>query len=402
MVNKICMPMLSNNSNNTNGKRKNKKKAKVPNPLNVVPVSFQAGGARRGYSERYSSASVSDGSLIYRNSEYWFDVVGSSTTQFINKIFQPGSSGLYRLDAVASTFETYRVKRLKVHFYTASSTNNSGMIHMGIDFDPADLPTSVAGIANLNPRLICPVYQTKDTTIPVPISSINKCTPKGWMYTKAGPAIHQDLGPAFALCVACTTSGIDQYVGEVFCEYEVELKGPTSPVEVTQSITYNNVYVSDVSTAGIISGTSERDSTSIVGSITAGTPNALELAIANRPSPVAADWATIQVDFTGIPNTVYQLLVSAFSDVFAPNFLGIWDLIHGRAPLINVGQLLSSNGATANVLSQVITDANGVFSGVLSLNTDHFPGSVASLVIHAAAATMGLTPIITEYYSHVH
>jgi len=169
-----------------------------------------------------------NGSLILRDRELWATVNKNLTTV----VFSPGSSSLSRLDAIANTFELYRLRRAVLHYQTAVGTTTAGAIYLGVDYDADDLPRDMAGVAALTPVVRMPVWQEGLLAV-----DVTRAIKGPNMYCK-GTADHPGMSKSFAVAI-WNTATLDA-VGELWIDYEIELIGPTSNQVATRSITYTS------------------------------------------------------------------------------------------------------------------------------------------------------------------
>jgi len=157
--------------------------------------------------------SYANGTMVYRDRELW----AVSSVGLNNLIFAPGNSGLARLDQFGLMFELWRLKRATLRYATAVGTTTAGAIYIGIDFDPDDLPSTLAGVQALTPLARIPVWE--EGSVGILTSRVNKAR---WMYTSQ-LANHPGLQLGFAACIWNT--GVSS-VGEFWLDYEIEFAGP--------------------------------------------------------------------------------------------------------------------------------------------------------------------------------
>jgi len=235
----------------------------------------------------------------------------------------PGQSGIPRLDAFASIFELYRLASLRVEYRAAVGTTVNGMVHIGIDFDANDTPTTTAGVAGLNPVMSIPVW--KDSQMSVPVDRANKAM---WLYTGINPTgvTHPDLGKALACVIANSAS---QVIGEVWLNYEVEFSSPKIGGEAVQ---YQQLYTSQQGGSFRLADTPPIQQQSGNSGGASSSNNGLGSSLTLPPwpggvltptlSPVTS-WLRTLEEFTGLnPNTVYQFMQHVMSSDVIPSITG--------------------------------------------------------------------------------
>jgi len=267
-----------------------------------------------------SSAVTSIDTLRVSLSEYWFSVDGQGNPSGYNGLrngyFQPGNSGLTKLDQFGQMYELWRLNRAVVSFRTSTGSTQSGMVHLGLDFDATDIPSSIAGVAGLNPVTKCPVWsdQPMSCRVVVPVDRVNR---QKWMMTTAGttPDINSSTG-----FIACTGTTGPPSAGEIWIDYDIDFAGPVRPGQVTQNRLVSNVVVAKFPVSGIPS----IDSTANTGSvgITGTTPDvSSSWAFAYTFTPFdASGHTTLTLTITGLlPKLCYQFLFSGVNTVATPN-----------------------------------------------------------------------------------
>jgi len=133
--------------------------------------------------------------------------------------FQPGNSGLPYLDRVANLFDTYMCRRLRVLLKSASGTVQSGMVHMGIDYDARRLPKTEEEVLGSSQLLSVPIW--KSGSISPDLSIINR---GGWRPTWSQWLEDAGFfsGPSFAACVSNSSS---DGIAEIWLDYDLEFRG---------------------------------------------------------------------------------------------------------------------------------------------------------------------------------
>jgi hypothetical protein len=133
--------------------------------------------------------------------------------------FQPGDSGLPYLDRVAALFDTYMCRRLRVLLKSASGTLQSGMVHMGIDYDARRLPSTEVEVLGTSQLLSVPIW--KSGTVSPDLSIVNR---GGWRPTWSQGSGDTGFyeGPSFAVC---TSNNSLEGTAEIWLDYDLEFKG---------------------------------------------------------------------------------------------------------------------------------------------------------------------------------
>jgi hypothetical protein len=139
------------------------------------------------------------------------------------------------LDVYAGIFELYRVKRAALQYRTGVGTTVNGIMYVAADYDGNDYPSTVQGVAALNPIVTGPVW--KDMTLNLPVTRMNK---GNWMYTTANPSsvTHPDLG---SCCYMLAATNSSQIPGELWLDYEIEFSSPTLYGQVAAQTTRSYV-----------------------------------------------------------------------------------------------------------------------------------------------------------------
>lgn len=135
----------------------------------------------------------------------------------------PGLSQTFPwLHRVARRYEEYRFKKLRFEFRSVAATSTAGVVMLSFDYDAADAaPTSKQSQAQTVPSVECNAWAGIDLSVPV--GSIP------WKYVRAGilgsnlDVKTYDAGQLFI----STIYGPGSVAGELYVEYEVELRKPT-------------------------------------------------------------------------------------------------------------------------------------------------------------------------------
>jgi hypothetical protein len=187
------------------------------------------------------SKTQTGGAMCVKRKEFWFST-SATVPGIVSRSFYPGNSGLARLDQFGQMFELWKVKKLRLHYIPSVGSTQSGMVHMGVDFDNRELPSTPQGVSILEPSTHGAVW--KDNSLGIPIERVQRTK---WMYTNAGGSVSPETGTGFAVVVS-TTGTVD--AGEVWLDYEIEFVGPVPSGQATNSITGSSDYVATVNAAG--------------------------------------------------------------------------------------------------------------------------------------------------------
>lgn len=170
---------------------------------------------------------MADGSLRVKHREFWYapSIMVGQTSTVESRIFFPGNSGISRLDSFANLFELYRINSARIYYKTATGTTQSGMLHVGVDYDSKEIPTTVAGVAVLYPSFTIPIWS--ESSLSVQPDRANRAK---WMFTFAGGQSHQDMGVGFAVLsgLAASPGAIELVPGEIWIDYDITYSGPVS------------------------------------------------------------------------------------------------------------------------------------------------------------------------------
>lgn len=135
----------------------------------------------------------------------------------------PGLSETFPwLHRVARRYEEYRFKRLKFEYRSVTSTSTMGVIMMSFDYDAADsLPTSKQSQAQTVPNAESNAWTNIDLVVP--------CAASNWLYVRPGTlAANLDIKTYdYGQMFISSLYGNGVISGELYVEYEVELRRPT-------------------------------------------------------------------------------------------------------------------------------------------------------------------------------
>jgi hypothetical protein len=334
--------------------------------------------------------------------EYVDEVKSGSTnptTSYIN--LHPGAVGAGRLDSFAGLFELYRFKSCKVHYRASVGSTVDGMLHVSADFDPADIPVTVTGVASKEPVVSAPVW--KDTNLPIPVSRLNKGT---WMYTaiNATGVTHPELGSCGIVAWGLNHGATDKSFGELWLEYEVEFSSPTRSGDAASSLfTRNAVFTfpggsgstPTLLTNGLVAGATVHD-ISTNGSFTIPSVAANTLG--------SEGWVSMAVDASGYsPSTALNLIALAADSAHTPGSgaeRASLVLTKGRVLDTSTSFDQNTSWGTLNFLATIQSDVAGAIEGFLHIprNTiaDASTGAVA-----LALSTVGFSPSARQAINHL-
>jgi len=169
----------------------------------------------RGQLKGKSAVSGSADSLRVSYKEFW-SIPPASAVGFYS--FIPGNSGLARLDQFGQLYDLYRIENVRIEYRTSTGSTQSGMFHMGLDYDSLDQPSTVSGVTALNPVVSVPVWQNAQLRV-----QVDRAQRQKWLFTY-GSTVRPDPGSSTGFSVA-TYSGLAQ-AGEIWCEYSVVFASP--------------------------------------------------------------------------------------------------------------------------------------------------------------------------------
>jgi hypothetical protein len=169
------------------------------------------------------SSSVSNrGTLTVAGYEYWSNIPTANTS--VNLRFLPGASLLPRLDQFAALYDLYRINSVEVHYRPAVGTTANGIVHMGIDYDASDTPTTISDITVLDPSVSVTVY--REARIRPEISRLQRLK---WYFTTSGGTANAVAGFLCSIISPLASSG------EVWCKYDVTFTSPCRSQTLTSS-----------------------------------------------------------------------------------------------------------------------------------------------------------------------
>jgi hypothetical protein len=146
-----------------------------------------------------------------------------ATTAASVKQFWPGSSGMSRLDLLGSAWEQYKLHAAEVIYRSSVGTSTNGALIMGIDYDPRDAPTTLAGANVLTPRVRTTVWQSAAVRV-----DPSRAMKAKWHYCDGpGDPSNETLAAAFGVVVSGNSSATaGTIMGEVWVRYKSTFTGP--------------------------------------------------------------------------------------------------------------------------------------------------------------------------------
>lgn len=149
--------------------------------------------------------------------------ISSSTAYTATEIkCNPGLSGSFPwASKLASRFEKYRIKSLTYHYYSVVATSSAGVVSMSFDYDVLDeLPTAKFIQAETTPFVEGNNWASFSMKVP---------TDNEWRYVRQGDINDVDLKTYDAGKLICATeyAAGAATIGEIYVDYEIELKNPT-------------------------------------------------------------------------------------------------------------------------------------------------------------------------------
>lgn len=169
-------------------------------------------------------------------SELWFDVI-PGTHKYM---FKPGSAGVPHLDRIASIYETYCLKSVKLHYKSSSGTQTSGTITAGIDYAPSN-SRSAADIKLLDYTASGAIYNN------FVLTSKPKLVMKGadWLFTSSAQT---DDPKSYCFALYVDVNAPEQAViGQIWITYDILFSVPTSAIATSA----NAISVATCNQAGI-------------------------------------------------------------------------------------------------------------------------------------------------------
>lgn len=176
------------------------------------------------------------GDVIVIHREYISDLLASATAgafAVLGVPINPGNSAMFPwLSQLAENFESYTFKTLKFLFETSAATSTPGTVLMAVDYDVSDsVPASKLEMmsyrdATRSPAWECNVLDcTKEDLHKRKTYYVNDVSSSGGSFA---PSVLNDLrlDDVGELLIASSNSSANAQLGEMYVEYEVELKTP--------------------------------------------------------------------------------------------------------------------------------------------------------------------------------
>jgi hypothetical protein len=142
------------------------------------------------------------------------------------KTFNPGISGLARLDGLAALYDEYRIVSAKAVYKPYVGTTSAGQFIIAVDYDTVRTPTTLAALNPMQPQVRTPVW--KEAAVTIDPKRANK---QFWLRTANASVLETG---SFALASAWTGTAS---CGEVWLEYTVVFTNPRSTY--TPSLTFS-------------------------------------------------------------------------------------------------------------------------------------------------------------------
>lgn len=182
---------------------------------------------------------------VFRRLEEVATITGTTTPFAVTNSLavNPGLSATFPwLAAPAQAFNLYRFRSLKIHYMNSTNTTNSGLVVVGYNPDPNDLPpTTVQQIENYETHLRVATWENACVEVPKSdLTRLNKFILRSSIVP--GAIETYDVGSIFVVCSGNVSSSTT--IGEIWLEYVVEFYAPfvnigSAPIAKASSI-YSN------------------------------------------------------------------------------------------------------------------------------------------------------------------
>jgi hypothetical protein len=201
------------------------------------------------------SQSVGDGRISVRHREFVADIKGSLAFSAIAFSINPGLYNTFPwLAQIAAQFESYKFRSLNFIFLTQKSTNTSGAVMLGVDYDASDsAPQSKIQLMSYNGAVRSSVWNECSNvckTSDLLKFGVQRYIRSGGLQSNLDIKTY-DIGRLFVGTIGCVD---DSLIGELYVEYDVEFLTPQTDISaIANSLSVNfvgNLNVSDASFMG--------------------------------------------------------------------------------------------------------------------------------------------------------
>jgi len=215
---------------------KSKPKAvRVTSGAKRAPVS--EGKVLRHFGEPNIRPLGNAGDTIVIHREYISDLLASATAGAFSVFgipINPGNASMFPwLSSIARNFESYVFKSLKFYFETSAPTSTPGTVLMAVDYDVLDsLPSSKRDLMSYRDAMRSPAWES--TTLGCRAEDlhkrktyyVNEINSIGSNFIEPTTAQDLRLDDVGELLIASSNSTASSALGEIYVEYEIELKTP--------------------------------------------------------------------------------------------------------------------------------------------------------------------------------
>jgi hypothetical protein len=174
--------------------------------------------------------------ITVKHRSFLAPVANNSAFTVTSYPLNPGMASTFPwLHKLARRYEEYRVRKLRFEYRSVTATATAGVIMMSFDYDAADDPPASKQVqAQTIPNSECNAWMNNDLEVP--------CE-GGFRYVRAGTLAPNldiktyDMGQMFLSSIygaPVTTSG------ELYIEYEIELRRPTDGPETGGTINFSS------------------------------------------------------------------------------------------------------------------------------------------------------------------
>lgn len=211
-------------------KKKNSKKAnaKQQQPRAVASKANASAGTVVSGAKQANIVSRPDGSTIVAHTEFVCDVSTSTSARasYIQRLNPQRATIFTWLSAIASRYEMYRFRSLKFHYKPSCSTQTTGYVVLGFDFDALDY---MDGDPPSKPEMLAWKYSVKSSPwqpCNLDVSADSRLST--FRYCDQTDRITGDPRlDALGTLVMMPSSTSAQFVGELFVSYIVEFRQPS-------------------------------------------------------------------------------------------------------------------------------------------------------------------------------